>query len=480
MSSPGLRVAVYTRLSLDREGEMSTERQEADCRALAGLRGWEVGQVYTDRLSGFRPGVRRPQYEALLADLTAGRWAAVLVWKLDRLTRQGVKEIARLLGVLEAGKALLVSVQDSIDTSTPMGQGVLALLGSMAQQESQNTSVRTASAGRARAAAGLPKRAGFRPYGFAGDFVTHVPAEAEQLRDAARRVAAGEPVYSVVAEWNRAGLRTSAGGLWSTTVLRRVLLGARWRGLREYGGAVIGPAAWEAVLSAEVGARLDTVLTVRRRSRPARSYLLTGIVRCGVCGGPLVPRAREGGVRRYVCVPAAGGKSVPGSCGAVLASADGLERFVVAALLGFLEHAELRTEPEGEALDLFRGLEAVRGRLDRAEEAFVEGLLEKGRYREIRQGVLEESARLEDRLAALPLGGVPLDVVSGWEGLTLEQRRSVVRAWFPRITVRSAGRGNGPVFRPERVSLEDARGRIWSLADPETLSEAGGGLLPLR
>ena len=47
MTNPA--VAVYVRLSQDRDGtKTSTKRQEADCRAVAKARGWKVAKVYTD------------------------------------------------------------------------------------------------------------------------------------------------------------------------------------------------------------------------------------------------------------------------------------------------------------------------------------------------------------------------------------------------------------------------------------------------
>jgi len=84
----GQRFAIYARLSQDRDGaQTATARQIADCRALAGARGWPVADVYEDTdLTAYRR-VNRPGYERLLADLEKGKVDAVLVWKLDRLVQ---------------------------------------------------------------------------------------------------------------------------------------------------------------------------------------------------------------------------------------------------------------------------------------------------------------------------------------------------------------------------------------------------------
>ncbi|MGI8808021.1 MAG: recombinase family protein [Acidimicrobiales bacterium] len=122
------RAAIYTRLSKDRLEERSREDQEADCRALCAIKGFTVVTVHTDLESGYRRSARRPGYEALLEDLRAGAVDVVVIWKLDRLTRQGIRQIAPLLDVLEACAATLLSVHDPIDTSSAMGEGVLGML----------------------------------------------------------------------------------------------------------------------------------------------------------------------------------------------------------------------------------------------------------------------------------------------------------------------------------------------------------------
>lgn len=88
MATP--KAGIYTRLSRDRDGtQTATARQEADCRELAASEGWDVIAVYEDSdLSGSKRGVIRPDYERMLDDVRAGRIDRVLVWKLDRLSRQ--------------------------------------------------------------------------------------------------------------------------------------------------------------------------------------------------------------------------------------------------------------------------------------------------------------------------------------------------------------------------------------------------------
>src|SRR4051812_27450553 len=120
---PGMtRAAIYVRVSVDRDGESeSPDRQRRDCEEAAKAKGFEVVKVYEDRdESGYSKSAKRPAYRELLRDIDAGKIDAVVVWKLDRLTRQGVAGLAPFFKL----EVALVSVNESLDMTTPMGRGV--------------------------------------------------------------------------------------------------------------------------------------------------------------------------------------------------------------------------------------------------------------------------------------------------------------------------------------------------------------------
>src|SRR5579875_3867544 len=84
--------AIYARISSDTTGEaLGVARQVAECRRLAEAKGWTVGDVYEDNdVSAYKTRTR-PEYERMLADLAAGARDAVIVYNLDRLTRQPIQ-----------------------------------------------------------------------------------------------------------------------------------------------------------------------------------------------------------------------------------------------------------------------------------------------------------------------------------------------------------------------------------------------------
>ena len=90
MDEPTLRIGIYARISEDRDGhQTATARQLDDCRAHVERHGWEVADIFEDvDISAYSLKATRPEFERLLLALRHGDIDGVVIWKLDRLTRQ--------------------------------------------------------------------------------------------------------------------------------------------------------------------------------------------------------------------------------------------------------------------------------------------------------------------------------------------------------------------------------------------------------
>jgi DNA invertase Pin-like site-specific DNA recombinase len=179
---------VYCRISDDRAGGgLGVERQRKDCVQLATVLGWQVIDTYTDNDISAFSGRRRPEYERLLADLTSGRIDAVVTWHLDRLNRSPV-ELERLIPLLERHSVQVQTVTAGvIDIGTPGGRAVARTLGAWARVESQHKSERLRAKKLELAMLGAINGGRNRPYGYAADRLTVIPAEAKILRELMRR-----------------------------------------------------------------------------------------------------------------------------------------------------------------------------------------------------------------------------------------------------------------------------------------------------
>lgn len=121
-----VRVAIYVH---GREPH-TVERQQHSLNAYLATRpGWRLAARYAD----LRPrnlGPRR-QLRQALTDARAGRFDVLLVYALDRLTRD-LHELATILADLDTARVTLCAVGDPVDTSTPAGRLIAGFVAAFA------------------------------------------------------------------------------------------------------------------------------------------------------------------------------------------------------------------------------------------------------------------------------------------------------------------------------------------------------------
>ena len=141
------RCAVYCRVSTDERLDQSFNsldaQKDAGLAYIASQRaeGWiPVPDDYID--PGFSGGnIERPALKRLMADIEAGRIDIVVVYKIDRLTRN-LTDFAKLIEVFERQQVSFVSVTQQFNTTTSMGRLMLNVLLSFAQFEREVTGER--------------------------------------------------------------------------------------------------------------------------------------------------------------------------------------------------------------------------------------------------------------------------------------------------------------------------------------------------
>jgi hypothetical protein len=316
----------------------------------------------------------------MLDGLRAGKFHTVIAWHPDRLHRRPA-ELEEFIEILEGAGADVVTVQSGdIDFATPSGRMVARMLGATARYEVERIGERVRRKHRELAEAGRPVGGGSRPFGFEDDRMTLQPEEAAHIREAARRLLAGDSLWAICRDWNAAGILTTTGKPWRTHSLRRLLLSARIVGLREHAGATY-PAVWPAIIDARSHERIRRILTSparRNHTGPGRRYLLTGLAYCGLCGAKLVARPRGDHRRCYVCAP---GPNFSG-CGKIRILAEPFERDVAYwahAVLGDLDHdphgPAKRSATNGETDVLFDRQHELEERRDEFMSDRVSGLI---------------------------------------------------------------------------------------------------------
>jgi len=129
------------------------ENQKEPLRKMAEILGLEIVGEYSDMASGGNSN--RPQFQKMLKDAKERKFDIILVWSLDRFSREGISNTLGYLEKLGKSGVALKSLQEGwLDTSDQgMGNLLIAIMSWVAQQERQRISERT-RAGLQRAKAG--------------------------------------------------------------------------------------------------------------------------------------------------------------------------------------------------------------------------------------------------------------------------------------------------------------------------------------
>lgn len=213
----------YVRVSTEeqaREG-ISLPAQEAKIRAYAELNDLTLIDVIADAgRSGKntdRDGLRR-----VLAMVEARDAEAVIVYKLDRMSRRVVDTLT-IIERIEGAGAALHSIAERVDTKSAIGKFFLNITASFAQMERDAIAERTALALAHKQAQG--EHVGRVPYGSALENKRLVPVEGEAhvaaLILALRR--AGQSLQGIADELARRGIPTQRGGRWQAQTVSNIL-----------------------------------------------------------------------------------------------------------------------------------------------------------------------------------------------------------------------------------------------------------------
>jgi site-specific DNA recombinase len=313
-----LRALLVVRLSKLTEQSTSPERQQEVCEELCRQRGWVPVAVCSDidvsgskNVDPFDPK-QRPGLAGWLAGDHPEPYEVIVTYRCDRLTRS-VKQLQRLVHWAEDNNKLIVSATEPhFDMSSPFAAVLVALIGMVAEFELEAISARNASTARRNIRLGM-YRGSTPPFGYAPEKINSEwrlvpdPFQAPVVNEIVRRVLDLEPLQKIAIDLTARGVLTPKdllrqrqgkpikGTEWSQTVLKRSLTSEAMLGwvmsegkpLRNDDGSPIQRS--EPLMTREVFDRVRAVLesrTPKGGRTPAAQSLLTGVLRCGVCGEP--------------------------------------------------------------------------------------------------------------------------------------------------------------------------------------------------
>ena len=215
----------YVRVSTDKQAERgsSLEAQAEKIRAMALVHSAELSEIIVESGESAK-SLNRPGMAKLLALVDAGEVKAVIVAKLDRLTRS-VKDLCELLDRFERKGVALVSVAESLDTGSAAGRLVLNIMAAVSQWEREAIGERTRDALRHKRIQG--ERVGNIAFGFRlsgdGHHLEPDPTEQGALSEIRRLRSQGTTLRGIAATLNHRALRTRRGTPWRLESVARVV-----------------------------------------------------------------------------------------------------------------------------------------------------------------------------------------------------------------------------------------------------------------
>ena len=321
---PPTPAALYARVSSDRQDvDLSVAAQLRALRDFARKNNYVIARKYVDEAESGRI-VDRPQFRKMIEEGSQPNapFQVILVWKFSRFTRKREHAVA-FKSMLRRKGIRVVSITERAD-DTPTGRLLEAIIESVDEFYSENLAQDVTRGMREAASRGffLGARA---PFGYKRIKVKDGEKErptlvvdestAPVVKEVFQSSLMGNGLKEICKELNDRGI-TNRGKRWYKSSLAYLLRNETYTGAAVWGRTVKGKKAdnpvrveeaWPALVSRETFEAVQQAMrkrapNVQRPGRVGSTYLLSGLLKCGVCGKTYIGQKAKGGqFAYYIC-----------------------------------------------------------------------------------------------------------------------------------------------------------------------------------
>lgn len=314
-----MKVAIYTRVSTDHQIDKdSLPMQRNDLVAYTRLiLGTENYEIFED--AGYSgKNVARPGFQAMMARTRRGEFTHILVWKIDRISRN-LLDFAQMYAELKKLGVAFVSKNEQFDTSSAMGEAMLKIILVFAELERNMTSERVTATMISRASNGV-WNGGQIPYGYSYDSETKsfsvCEDEAKVVKLMHDRYEELRSLVWLCNELTDGGYRTRRNCVWTPSVVGHILASYFYCGTYQYNvhvgtshTVIKDKKEWvykedhhPAIVTKEQKEKIIDILAYNDRGKRAGrrinysthdTHIFSGLIQCNTCGKILYSATRK-------------------------------------------------------------------------------------------------------------------------------------------------------------------------------------------
>lgn len=298
-----LETGIYVRVSTEEQAKegFSIRAQEQKLKDYARIKEWAIHKIYIDEGISGKNITDRPQINQLIKDIKKGLVKNVLIFKIDRLTRN-TSDLIYLINLFNEYNCAFNSLCESIDTQTPSGRMFIKIIGIFAEFERENIVERTKLGFERKVKEGYSLCTRTASYGYTrniGDKIQKInEKEAVIVREVFDMfVHHGKSFLDIAKNLNERNIPTKENSVWIARSIRNMLTNCNYIGKVRYATKdeernfeVQGN--HEPIISNELYEEAQELISkISKKSytkRPKEENYFSGVLYCAKCGARLV------------------------------------------------------------------------------------------------------------------------------------------------------------------------------------------------